>query len=60
LIGRLRVETIPALSSRAVRILVGVIAIVVAIWIVGYTLFTADGSAPGTGTGESTTVPSTP
>jgi hypothetical protein len=45
------------MPPRVVRIVLIVLAIVVAIWIVGYALFNVGGSTPGSGTGEMITEP---
>jgi hypothetical protein len=44
-------------KRRIVRIVVIVIAIIVVLWLVGYTLFNVGGTSPGTGTGDVLTTP---
>jgi hypothetical protein len=42
---------------RILRIVLIVVAVVVVIWLIGYTLFNVGGSVPGTGTGDIVTTP---
>lgn len=46
-----------SVSRRTLGIVLMVVAAAILIWILGYTLFNADGSTPGTGTGERITGP---
>jgi hypothetical protein len=42
---------------RILRIVLIVVAVVVVLWLIGYTLFNLGGSVPGTGTGDIVTTP---
>jgi hypothetical protein len=57
LMRRRTAAKLPRVSRRTLWIVLMVIAVVILIWILGYALFNADGSTPGTGTGERITGP---
>jgi hypothetical protein len=42
---------------RILRIVLIVVAVVVIVWLIGYTLFNVGGTIPGTGTGDVVTTP---
>jgi hypothetical protein len=48
---------VEAPRRRTLRIVLIVVAVVVVLWLIGYTLFNVGGLIPGTGTGDVVTTP---
>jgi hypothetical protein len=57
LIGRARTARLSAVSRRTRNIVLAVVALVILVWIVGYTLFNMGETVPGYGEGEVITTP---
>jgi hypothetical protein len=48
---------VEAPRRRTLRIVLVIVAVVVVVWLIGYTLFIVGGMIPGTGTGDVVTTP---